>query len=136
MANKKGKLVSEASVSNTIPDSSVPKDITNVSKAQATKRASSSIDTIVQNCVKKTKMASIAIPQATANQGPVTQYLGKQEDQNWKPVIDISDEELALLPMPTTHMVSNQESVNFTPNSYLFAPTFHNCSNVTINFNK
>ena len=64
--------------------------------------------------------------------------------QSWERVLDVTDDELAIIPMPNItpvstqniQMYSNQESVNILPNRSFFAPQFHNCSNVTINFGK
>jgi hypothetical protein len=67
---------------------------------------------------------------------------------NWQPVFDMTDDELMQIAMPdkmitpvSTHniqVISNQESLNIHPNRYTcsFAPQFHNCSNITINFGK
>jgi hypothetical protein len=47
--------------------------------------------------------------------------------ENWQPVVDITDEELAIIPMPNITPLAR-------PIQYTFSPQFYNCSNVTVNF--
>jgi hypothetical protein len=75
---------------------------------------------------------------STSSVIPVSNASNVLGNQNWEPVFDVTDEELAKIPdiINVTQVSTHQESLNFNPNRIVFAPNFSNCSNVTINFGK